>query len=364
MLSAAKQATLRLLRKTGIFHIARNSLWRTQHVAILGYHGVSLEDEHAWDPSLYMSPELFEQRLETVKRQNCTVLTLSDALGRLYARDLPPRSLVFTFDDGACDFLRQAHPRLQAYEYPATVYLSTYYCQYNKPVFHSACSYMLWRMRGRVAGAEDLLKGSISVLDLRTPSSRAETLRAIEHFAVSERLSGEGKNQLLEDLASLLGFDYRSFVDSRKLHLLNPREVAELSRRGVDFQLHTHRHRSPLDRDLFAGEIEENRRRILAMTGTSPSHFCYPCAYHWPTLLPWLAQLNVASATTCEPGLASPASNALLLPRVMDSNLVTRLSFEAWLSGVGRFIPRAPRPEPPVPWAEELQAELSGPVRR
>ena len=50
-----------------------------------------------------------------------------------------------------------------------------------------------------------------------------------------------------------------------------------MARAGIDFQLHTHRHRTPLDRDRFVGEIRENRAVVEEMTGSNERvHFCYP----------------------------------------------------------------------------------------
>ncbi len=45
------------------------------------------------------------------------------------------------------------------------------------------------------------------------------------------------------------------------------------------------------------------------------------------------------SATTCDPGLVSKGVDAMLLPRVTDSNNVSQARFESWLAGVGVFGP-------------------------
>ena len=122
---------------------------------------------------------------------------------------------------------------------------------------------------------------------------------------------------------------------------MNPEEVANLPRDLVDVQLHTHRHRVPTDRALFEKEINDNRRLIAEMTG-SPSvvHFCYPSGVTSSNYLPWLRALGVVSATTCFPGLASPASEPLMLPRLIDTSHVSELEFEGWMSGVSAFLPR------------------------
>ena len=38
---------------------------------------------------------------------------------------------------------------LQQFGFPATVYLTTYYSDYGKPIFGLLCSYVLWRARAR-----------------------------------------------------------------------------------------------------------------------------------------------------------------------------------------------------------------------
>jgi peptidoglycan/xylan/chitin deacetylase (PgdA/CDA1 family) len=121
---------------------------------------------------------------------------------------------------------------------------------------------------------------------------------------------------------------------------MTPGEVIELVRGGVDVQLHTHRHRTPVDHALFAREIADNRARIVDITGRDAAHFCYPSGVYRQEFLPWLEEQNVISATTCEVGLASPLHHRLLLPRVVDHSHFDAVEFEAWLAGAGQFLPR------------------------
>jgi peptidoglycan/xylan/chitin deacetylase (PgdA/CDA1 family) len=109
---------------------------------------------------------------------------------------------------------------------------------------------------------------------------------------------------------------------------------------GADIQLHTHRHRAPLDRELFLREIADNRHSIQAMTGLRPSHFCYPSGVYDLRFLPWLRESDIISATTCETGFASRSSNQLLLPRFLDNAALSSIEFESWLTGVSAALPR------------------------
>src|SRR5438876_12126643 len=110
-----RRAALHLLRNTGIFRLLRESEWRRQRLLILCYHGISLEDEHQWRPGLYMEPRTLEQRLRILRTGDYNVLPLGEALQRLYAKELPRRSVSITFDDGAYDFYKQAYPIVKRY---------------------------------------------------------------------------------------------------------------------------------------------------------------------------------------------------------------------------------------------------------
>src|SRR5215469_12342095 len=171
MLRQMKLATLQLLKSGGIFDLVASSRWRQQRLLILCYHGISLNDEHRWRPGLYMEPAVLEQRLETLKRGSYAVLPLGESLEQLRAGTLPPRSVAITFDDGAYDFYKQAFPLLKSYGFPVTVYQTTYYTDFQRPVFNLITSYMLWKKRGEsVADGQEI--GLPGPMDLRTEASR------------------------------------------------------------------------------------------------------------------------------------------------------------------------------------------------
>jgi peptidoglycan/xylan/chitin deacetylase (PgdA/CDA1 family) len=309
---------------------------------ILCYHGISSEDEHRWNPALFMAATDFRQRLEMLRERHCTVLPLDEAVSRLYAQDLPPRSVAITFDDGFYNFFEQAYPILSDFGYPATVYLTTFYCQYNKPIFLLSCAYLLWKGRRKTLAADGRLFPR--PMSLRTVADREAALATIRQTAAAEQLSREQENQLLEELADRLDVNFKEFLSKRLLHLLNPQEVRYLASRDVSFEMHMHYHCSPDDKETYVQQLGENRALIQEMTGQRPSHFCYPSGNHRPETLVWLEEQGIASATTCRGDLASPHSHRLLLPRLLDHSGITLVGFESWLSGLAAVLPRDRRP--------------------
>jgi peptidoglycan/xylan/chitin deacetylase (PgdA/CDA1 family) len=339
ILRAAKSALLTAAHRARVFEVVRDSRWRQQRLLILAYHGVSLEDEHQWNPGLYMSPEKFESRLDVLQRGGYSVLPLGEALAALDESRLPPRSVALTFDDGYYDFYVKVFPSLHARGLPATVYLTTYYSEYNRPIFRLVCSYMLWKARHSGPVNVRSLTGDDRSLPLATADERESVVKAVARAAEREHLSARQKDDVAAQLAALIGVDYGELRAKRILHLMNADEVAELATKSVDFQLHTHRHSNPRDAESLRREIRDNRERIERLTSQPALHFCYPSGRYDDALLPWLQNERVASATTCDPGLVTPHSAKLLLPRFVDTQTVSTVKFEGWVSGAATLLP-------------------------
>ena len=340
MLKKAKLLTLNTLKSLGAFKLFARSTWRNKRLLILAYHGVSQDDEHLWNPSLYMTPDDFRRRMELLKETGCNVLPLSQAIELMSAGNLPEQSVVLTFDDGFYSFYEQAYPIIEEFGFPVTVYLTSYYSAFNRPVFDVMCSYLLWKGRDKVINLGEFDHNG--KFDLRSLAERSKAALAIRTYGRDNKLSGREKDQLLISLAQRLGIDYEAILAKRILHLLSPVEVAELAQKGVGIELHTHRHCSPDDHELFLREVEENRNFISQLTNSPPSHFCYPSGVYAPEYFALLDEAKVISATTCEKGLVTPRTERLALPRLIDTSTLQPVEFEGWLCGVSTFLPRKP----------------------
>ena len=339
MLKRFKQATLWSLKTSRVSTLVHNSRWRRQRLLILAYHGISLEDEHLWNGSQFLSAEILRTRLELLKKSRCAVLPLGEAVTRLYANDLPDRAVTITFDDGTSDFHRRAFPLIQEFGFPVTLYLTTFYSYYQRPVFDLMCAYLLWKGRHTTIDLSKITGRDLR-MDLSNFALQEAARREIQTFVREQKLSADEKDVLAASLAAHLEVDYDALLEQRIMHNLTTDEVGQLVAGGVDVQLHTHRHRTPVDRQLFLREIDDNRKSIQEMTGKTPTHFCYPSGVYDLRFLPWLREAGVVSATTCELGFASRSSNQLLLPRFLDNATLSSIEFESWLTGISAALPR------------------------
>src|SRR5262249_4466991 len=152
------------------------------------------------------------------------VLVLGEALRLLHQGKLPPNSVAITFDDGWADFRSQAFPILQKHGFPATVYLTTYYCLNRRPIFRFALAFMMWKLRSQVADhvVFDWLPRQ---LDLRSEAGRSTVLGQLDGYAKQKDLSGKEKDSLAAAFAETIGFDYAAFCRERLFQLMTPEEV-------------------------------------------------------------------------------------------------------------------------------------------
>jgi len=322
---------LHLARGFGLFSLAR--ALTSDRLRILCYHGIALDDESEFQPMLFMRSVTFADRLDRLLRSGYPVLPLAEALDQLGRGRLPDAAVVITIDDGWYGTLSEMAPALEQRGLKATLYLATYYVEKQTQVFNVAASYALWRARSETLELRAVDPGLEGKLDLADPGHRSSAFQALRSRADGLD-SAAGRQALLEQLYRVLGLDFERIREKRLFAFMTPAEAATLPARGIDLQLHTHRHRFPgRNPTALADEIEDNRA-ALARIGTGPfRHLCYPSGEYDRTAFPQLAELDVVSATTTLPGMNRTTTSPLELRRFLDSEACSAIRFEAEVSG-------------------------------
>jgi hypothetical protein len=200
------------------------------------------------------------------------------------------------------------------------------------PIVNLMLDYLLWKSgRSEISFPE---QGIPDVLPIHEWKARMELVRRLMVWLDEQSFDSDAKDQFVRGVAVSLAIDYDDLLRSRIGQILTPEEASRVSQAGVDLQLHTHRHRTPQNRELFLGEIEDNRVRIAEISGRDPVHFCYPSGVYAAEFMPWLRESGVQTATTCERGFALRDSDPLLLPRLLDDSNMDLVQFEGFVSGV------------------------------
>lgn len=335
MRDSAKRGFLFVCKWLGLFQVAR--FLTRRGLRILCYHGFALSDEDQFRPKLFMRPEIFRKRMQYLSTHAYPVLSLDHACEGLASGRLPDDAIVITIDDGFHSVFRCASPILRELSFAATIYVTSYYSVKQKPIFRLAVQYMFWKTKENRLDVTGLGLALNGVLPLQPEQQKNQTMWEIIRFA-EHQLEEEERCTLASELGRRLGVAYTVLQARRNLSLMNPDEIHELAKVGMDIQLHTHRHQLPEQETLAEREIQQNREFLEPLVGRKLRHFCYPSGIwskrHWP----WLESLGIATATTCDPGLNYSQTPRLGLQRFLDGENISHIEFEAELSGFSELL--------------------------
>jgi peptidoglycan/xylan/chitin deacetylase (PgdA/CDA1 family) len=250
---------------------------------------------------------------------------------------LPANATVITIDDGWYATKIWAHKILRENAFPYTIYVTSYYSKKETPIFNMTVQYLFWKGKNCRLDLKNLNIGLEGKFNISDNSKSNRLMNNIIDYG-QKKLTNDERINLARRLAGALNIQFGDLVHSRILNLLTASEISDLSQKGVDIQLHTHRHRWPLERGDAEIEIAENRSYLEPLVGKHLTHFCYPSGIWHLTQLPFLESADIASATTCDTGINYPGTNILALKRIVDNEVKSQLEFEAELCGFMSFL--------------------------
>ncbi|QGJ70719.1 Hypothetical protein PBC10988_24170 [Planctomycetales bacterium 10988] len=325
-----KLLALWLLRAIGLFRLGR---WLTRDgLMILGWHGVSQEDEHTRFSSLYISPETFQRRLAYLQK-HFQIIDLDEALKQSRDGKFKPHQLVLTFDDGYFNFYSHAAPILKQYQMPATVYLVSGHMENQQPFYPLFVRDVV--ALSSVETCPLFFQDDQAEASLTTKTSKKQFLRKTLDHVESLPWEGDSKLQFCQELAKVLKVDGDELLEKRFWHSMNREEAKELAEQGFLLQVHTHRHRNVVD---HAEEVEEEaktcRELLEAATGKPARHFCYPTGKWQQSAWTDLRRAGMQTAVTTMLGPNFPQTSPLCWRRQLDGEDRTQLEFEFELSNL------------------------------
>jgi peptidoglycan/xylan/chitin deacetylase (PgdA/CDA1 family) len=303
-----KETVLTVANGVGLPAVTR--LATARHLRILCYHGVWVTPGYQYGDSTFISPEQFAERMGRLKRSGLPVLPLGEALDRLDSGDLPDAAVAITIDDGWVSTFTHMLPALEQHTLPATLYATTWYSGRALPVVNVAVDYLR-----AAAGRFDI--------------DPIEIAARIDALPVEERLDA------LRSFGAELNVS-EQWLELRQFNIMSADELAEAHQRGLDVQLHTHRHIDVEAKvDALPHEIAENRNSLEnALGNVSLDHFCYPSGTFHPRAPSLLKGSGVRSATSTICGLNGPGADPYTLRRLLDARSISDAEFDAYLSGM------------------------------
>jgi peptidoglycan/xylan/chitin deacetylase (PgdA/CDA1 family) len=327
---ALKHGMLWATRLAGVTALSRALTRRGFN--IIGFHGISIEDEHRRFPTLFISPDSFERRLQFLTKRY-RIVSLEDAVQQHRAGDLRPNQVVLTFDDGFYNFLGQAVPILKKYGAHGTVYVVTSDVESGEPTFNLLVKDLILSTRRR--SATGLPHAPDVTCDLSSPARRDQLVTSVVDALNTTCDTTEKRFAFSRAVGAALDVDVEAKLRARLWDRLSPAEVREVADAGFGVQLHTHSHRNVIGfRQQVRDEVRTNRQVLERLTGRSAVHFCYPLGLWDRAVWADLRAEGVETAVTTRNGPNFPQTPALSLRRYLVGEAMSELEFEFGLSGL------------------------------
>ena len=326
-MSAMKREILAAAKSAGLFALARRR--SAPAVRILCYHGVWLGDPSFRGDSMFMLAATFRRRME-FRRAGYPVVSLADAVAALCGgRQVPSNAVVITIDDGWLSTYRAMLPALIEFGMPATLYCDTGHLTGERLIAHVMARYLQKIVDQIPAGQRH------AAIDISgAAAARRDAMNVLIPHA--DRVAA------VHRLAAALRLDIGPMLDARAFEYMTPDELRDAKARGLDIQLHTHRHSlGDMSAAVVEEEIRRNRLSLAELLGKPPGdfvHFCYPSGITSPSAAQTLADVGMMSSVTTMQGVAWPGAPLQMLPRLHDGENVSDLEFEAQLSGFGDWL--------------------------
>jgi peptidoglycan/xylan/chitin deacetylase (PgdA/CDA1 family) len=299
---------------------------------ILIYHRVAEANVDPW--AINVSPAHFVQQLQ-VLNAIANPVSLRDLSSAKSDRELPPRPVCVTFDDGYADNLYAAKPALEAYRVPATVYVTTGYLGVPENLWWDELAKLILDPE---TGQEELslnLNGhhyayvfppKAAEPDDPDPNSKWRAWEAapgprqsayVAIYGMLLRLSNSEREKALEQLRR----EANRYADRRQHRCLTVDELHKLASGDmVEIGAHTVTHpvlaQLPLDQQ--EQEISGSKRRLEELIGKSVTSFAYPYGkkhhYNRQTVEAVRASGFTYACSNFD-GLVTRSSNRFALPR-------------------------------------------------
>lgn len=319
-MKALKTMIFKTLYYTGIQRLC--SYFNRHKVSILCFHSVAQQEENEFWPGVFISKPKLHEILDYLKESRYQVISLQEAKRHLNGEVKYTYPVVLTVDDGWYASVVDMLPIFERYQFPSTLYVTTYYVSHQIPVVNVLVQYLIWKTGTR----------SVTV----TEATASHSFCGDPHSIVAQieaHLQGKNdqeKSVFLENMVVSLGLDKR-VIDDKLFQNASFEELRQAKQHNqfANFQLHTHGHQLPNDESLLRHQIEKNKTLLeseLSCHGCL-NDFCYPSGIWEPAQLPHIDALGIESATTLDEGLNPIGEHPLKLKRnlVMDSRSLLHL---------------------------------------
>ncbi len=325
----------------GIFSFIRNL--HRHELLIITYHGVLPEGLCAQSELLqefeyrnFMNTTDFESQMKYL-RQHFHPISFKDYLRyRNGDTELPPFSIIVTFDDGFLNNYEYAFPILKKWEIPAVFYVATSFIGQNKMLWTEELIYRLNHTEQKMLTV--VIRDQEQQYDISNAIQKEKTANHIRQ-QLKHSLKKE-VDEVLEQIRTQLqdvSLELTSEKDQLRYRFMNWNHLREMARNGMEIGSHTHNHvlLSQLDENQCRNELRTSRDLIENNLRIPCILFSYPNGKRSDFSrrdIQILQELGYQCATTQEVGWNSAETDLFTLHRLNIARKMTGIAFETSLA--------------------------------
>jgi len=310
---AAKDTAKKVLVKSGAFRLAQKLA--APAAVILRYH--SIQDR----PEEYASTigcdsihatSIFERQMEMIAK-GFNAVSMDDIASFLKgARNLPPRAVAITFDDGYKDNFRFAAPILNRFGIRGTFYVLVDAVDRSKAPWYCLLRHAFWTARN--PKWTDPAIGTVHDLT----DSRARDAAFLDAAGICSKSSAAARDELVQNATRSL--DPEPFPGERDL-MMTWDDARTLVKSGhiVGSHTMTHPNVAHVSEADARSELTDSKLKLEKELGEPVTHFSYPHPALNPqwneTTLKITEELGYATAVTTTSGAVRAGARALAISR-------------------------------------------------
>jgi peptidoglycan/xylan/chitin deacetylase (PgdA/CDA1 family) len=297
------------------------------------YHRVSTA---RLDPfGICVKPEHFADQVAHL-RKRFAVLSIDELASGLKSGRPPKRAIALTLDDGYADVLSHAAPVLEAYEVPATAFVTFASLGSESRFWWDELARVLFTESCQLDSLRLTIRGATFRWQMQGPGARSEMETYFDIHGLLRPLTEAERREALFALSSQYGTPVSGSTNDRPLTEAELRTLAGSSRIRVGAHSMTHPMLSAQPEEIQRWEIRESKVRLEALLGESVDSFAYPHGDLGASTARLVQECGFRLAFTATPGLVRRHADSYRLPRFLAPDcdgaaLCERL--DAWFAG-------------------------------
>ena len=286
----------------GLFHLFKfinNASGR--RLTILAYHRVTNDDISNINtslPSLFVTKDSFSQQLEFIKKYY-NIINFKELKKRIAENDVPPDSLIITFDDGYEDNYQVAYPIMERENITAVMFLAVSKISQNKVLpywwdrmYYYLSQYKRWYVQGLSPDLDQEIQSLLKQFE-KNSSSLLSSLNQQDTRKI---------NCLLDSMQAKYKI---SHDDLNGANTILQWDQVQRMKKYMEFGSHTCSHDNliHLKQDQLNDEIEESLKILTAKTQDDGAAFSYPAGNYNDLIKHRVAEAGYDFAVTTDTGI-------------------------------------------------------------